>query len=185
MIDRGRRMTLLELQTAIHKQNVEAGWWDKPRSFSVLTNLIQTEISEAVEADRCDLMDDKLVSYKGMPVECADACIRMYDVLSSLDNEDFQGNGVVMFLLDHHLGDNHYLLALASWCITNAWEEHELESDLVACKEYLVTAIHCLYGVIENYDIDPQFLIREKMAYNRTRADHKKENRAKPHGKAY
>ncbi len=79
---KGRGMDLIDLQKKIHRQNVEKGWWDEHRSFSKLTNLNISEVSEAVEADRRNLMDDKLKHYKGVPVETADGCIRGCDVLA-------------------------------------------------------------------------------------------------------
>ena len=42
--------------------------------------LITSEISEALEADRKDLMDDHLPQYYGFDVELADALIRILDL---------------------------------------------------------------------------------------------------------
>ena len=42
--------------------------------------LITSEISEALEADRKDLMDDHLPQYYGFDVELADALIRILDM---------------------------------------------------------------------------------------------------------
>jgi len=47
--------------------------------------LIHSEISEALEADRKDLMDDKLPHRKGLEVELADAAIRIFDMAGGLD----------------------------------------------------------------------------------------------------
>lgn len=46
--------------------------------------LIHSEISEAMEADRKDLMDDKLPHRKGLEVELADAFIRVCDMCAGL-----------------------------------------------------------------------------------------------------
>ena len=46
--------------------------------------LIHSEISEALEADRKDLMDDKLPNRKGLEVELADAIIRIADLAGKL-----------------------------------------------------------------------------------------------------
>ena len=46
--------------------------------------LIHSEISEALEADRKDLMDDKLPYRKGLEVELADAFIRICDMAGGL-----------------------------------------------------------------------------------------------------
>jgi NTP pyrophosphatase (non-canonical NTP hydrolase) len=52
--------------------------------------LIHSEISEAMEADRKDLMDDKLLHRKGLEVELADAFIRICDMAGGL-NMDLGG----------------------------------------------------------------------------------------------
>lgn len=41
--------------------------------------LMHSELSEALEADRKDLQDDKLPQYKGLDVELADCLIRILD----------------------------------------------------------------------------------------------------------
>jgi NTP pyrophosphatase (non-canonical NTP hydrolase) len=69
-----------------HSKSVEGGWWHdintgKPleRNKAELMMLMVSEISEAMEADRKDLMDDKLPHRKGLEVELADAVIRIAD----------------------------------------------------------------------------------------------------------
>lgn len=47
--------------------------------------LITSEISEALEADRKDLMDDKLTHRKGLEVELADALIRILDMAGGME----------------------------------------------------------------------------------------------------
>lgn len=44
--------------------------------------LMHSELSEGLEADRKDLMDDKLPQYKGVHVEAVDALIRILDFLA-------------------------------------------------------------------------------------------------------
>lgn len=50
-----------------------------------LIALQHSELSEALEADRKDLMDDKLPHRKGLEVELADAVIRIFDTAGGLD----------------------------------------------------------------------------------------------------
>lgn len=47
--------------------------------------LMHSELSEALEADRKDLMDDKLTHRKGLEVELADAVIRIKDFAQGYD----------------------------------------------------------------------------------------------------
>lgn len=89
----------LELQRACHKASKDAGWWIEQQGYSDLGEelfvplevvptklcLIHSEISEAMEAHRKDLMDDKLPHRKGIEVELADAVIRIMDLAGALD----------------------------------------------------------------------------------------------------
>lgn len=76
------------LQNVCHGDAAEAGWWldtdgtgkSNPLHFSNKLCLIHSEISEAMEADRKNLMDDKLPSRPGREVELADALIRILDL---------------------------------------------------------------------------------------------------------
>lgn len=73
------------LQYECHQAAKSAGWWidpktgasitDNPYCFSSKLCLVHSEISEAMEGDRKDLMDDKLPHRKMREVELADAVI--------------------------------------------------------------------------------------------------------------
>ncbi len=70
-----------------HQANVSAGWWTNPgtkepisRNTGELLMLCVSELSEAMEGDRKDLMDDKLPHRKMLEVELADAIIRICDL---------------------------------------------------------------------------------------------------------
>lgn len=66
-------------------------WWvdletgePKERNIGELIALVHSELSEALEAHRKDLMDDKLPNRKGLEVELADAVIRIFDMAGGL-----------------------------------------------------------------------------------------------------
>ena len=91
------------LQRKIHQGNVEAGWWTDLDTMQSLAEecrirtrfgkalvaeklvLIHSEVSEAMEAARKNLMDDKLPHRKGIEVELADAVIRILDLCGALE----------------------------------------------------------------------------------------------------
>lgn len=113
-----------DFATAAFMQSSEMGWWDgvDPRTdINVVPTklcLIHSEISEAMEGHRKDLMDDKLPHRSMIEVELADALIRIGDLSAALG-------------------------------------------------------------------LDLGGAVQEKLAFNRTRADHQRENRAAAGGKAY
>lgn len=110
-----------QAQTYCHGQAFDMGWWlnqDTSDINVVLSKiaLAHSELSEALEGARKDLMDDHLPHRKMLEVELADAVIRILDLGGALG-------------------------------------------------------------------LDIGAAMADKLAYNRTRPDHKLENRAKPGGK--
>ena len=80
------------LADRVHATNVKAGWWTDlqtgqsslhTRNVPEMLMLIVSEISEALEAVRKNLMDDKLPHRPGLTVELADAVIRILDLAGS------------------------------------------------------------------------------------------------------
>jgi hypothetical protein len=75
-----------------HGDAVDAGWWNDLRTGEKLQRnkgellcLIHSEISEAMEGERKNLMDDKLPHRKMAEVELADALIRIFDYAGAFD----------------------------------------------------------------------------------------------------
>ena len=83
------------MQTICHGAAAYAGWWQHPETgepvqnspycFSNKLMLIVSEVSEAMEGDRKNLMDDKLPHRPMREVELADAVIRIFDLAGAYD----------------------------------------------------------------------------------------------------
>jgi hypothetical protein len=74
-----------------HATATDAGWYRDPqtgepvtRNFGEVVALMHSELSEALEADRKGLMDDKLPHRDGREVEFADCVIRIFDTARAL-----------------------------------------------------------------------------------------------------
>lgn len=82
-------MNLTDLSKQVHAAN--AKWWQDidtgapiKRNKGELLCLIHSEISEALEGERKNLMDDKLPQYPMAAVEIVDAIIRGLDYLAGI-----------------------------------------------------------------------------------------------------
>jgi hypothetical protein len=173
-----------KLSKSIYANNVKVGWWEGEQSciFQKI-QMTSTEIAEATEGVRKNLMDDKLPHRKMEEVELADTLIRVLDlggrmdlsyVVSWIETEwcDYK-NSVGM----QHLGINKALIQFADGVykdmpapILNASYSH---------------IINCILKVASNRDYDIMPAMHEKMEFNAARADHKLENRAKENGKGF
>jgi len=73
-----------QAQELVHRTASNAGWYKNPktgenvdRNFGEVVALMHSELSEALEAHRKGLMDDKLPHRSGVEVEFADCIIRI------------------------------------------------------------------------------------------------------------
>jgi len=94
------RKSINTLVDLCHGRAKEAGWHDTQREFGTMIALIHSEISEAMEGDRKNLMDDHLPHRKMAEVELADAIIRICDLAG---REGFDLGGAIIEKLEYNL----------------------------------------------------------------------------------
>lgn len=82
---------VLAVQALAHRTATDAGWYKDPktgepiqRNFGEVVALMHSELSEALEADRKKLKDNKLPHRDGREVEFADCIIRILDTGAAL-----------------------------------------------------------------------------------------------------
>lgn len=72
------------LQTDIHKNAVEHGWWEDARNDGELIALMHSELSEALEGMRHgNPPDSHCPEYSSVEVELADCVIRILDYVEA------------------------------------------------------------------------------------------------------
>lgn len=100
------------LQSICHGNAVNAGWYTdlitgewKSLNVGERIALMHSELSEAFEAHRKDLMDDHLPHRKGLEVELADAVIRILD-FAGAENLDLAGAIIEKLEYNRHRVDH-------------------------------------------------------------------------------
>lgn len=170
-------MNLNELASLVHKANIK--WWQNvdtgepiKRNKWELLALVISEISECLEGERKDLMDDKLPNRKMAEVEMADAYIRLLDFSAGFEISIFKqtlldpipaNKGEALFRLMH-------VVSRIEGSESSAWINLSLAFIEAYCKHH-------------GYDLWPA--IEEKMAFNSIRQDHTHEARKMAGGKQF
>jgi hypothetical protein len=168
-----------ELATIIHAQNVARGWWDDPdRCLQTVCMLIVSELAEAMEGDRKNLMDDHLPNRPMVEVEIADAFIRLLDL----------GGKLQLKYTPTHLLES-YVLKNVPAGLLRATKEICFLSDAIGLGhvyslDYIYSkGIDMLQVVGVGYDVIGA--LHEKLEYNKKRADHNRDARQQENGKRY
>lgn len=162
---------------------VPKGWWSdldtgkrKERCWGELCTLVHSELSEAMEADRKDLPDDKLPQFPGSHVEMADAVIRICDMAG--------GFALTLEAVTVEIAEDR----ANSWLIGNihTFVSMAFSADDVQGRQYhLSMALGHIQHFAEVNEFDLAQMISEKMEFNAHRPDHNVENRRGEHGKKY
>lgn len=179
-------MNLNELSKRVHEGNKK--WWTDmdtglpiERNKGELLMLVITELAEAVEGIRKNLMDDKLPHRKMEEVEMADALIRMCDYCGGF-GITFEDQMVVHYFNDgagkvKHIQNKAGQIFEICRCVTDfdfSNQEYAVGVAVGAIKEYC-----------SSHNLDLEGAIEEKLAYNATRIDHTHEHRKSENGKKF
>lgn len=176
---------LADMAISIHAQNLEMGWWDQwldnpAERHETAMMLVVSELGEAMEGHRKDLMDDHLPDHPMFSVELADALIRLLDLAGA-----YRINFNVV---------NIESLSYGMHAELRRKPMTKLEGLYFVCKQIAKAngksaevwiGIAGVMALAMAHDIDIIPISEEKVAYNAVRKDHKKEIRAQKGGKAY
>lgn len=172
-----------------------SGWWtdiktgeDLPCDVDLKMSLVHSEISEALEGARKNLMDDKLPHRTMLEVEIADVAIRLGDLVGRIEKEigikglfsvalatEMEGMLASQLIgtLPNDLNRMHYYASRLHMLVVNhtgSWGDY---------LEKLATLFFVIIETCAYYNLDLGGAVTEKMAFNANRADHKIANRAR------
>lgn len=167
----------------VYEWNVSVGWWDDPdRCISQTCMLIVTEIAEATEGERRDLMDDHLPDRKQGEVELADALIRVLD-LGGKFNLSYESDYLSHPYCESRfsIGKQHMGIVYDAVGLDGAIQREDSHS-MRMCYSSLINSIADV-SKYRGYNLEAATI--DKMLYNTTRLDHKREQRAHFDGKKF
>lgn len=166
----------------IFEWNTKVGWWDDPdECIYQKLQLIVTEIAEATEGERKDIMDTHLPDRKMGEVELADTLIRVLDLGGRLDLKFMPNAGTGSTWCDarctigkQHLGLVESVIKFAR--VYSANSKFDSSYKLGLSFSYS-TLIKCIQRVADGLDYDLERATIDKMLFNKTRIDHTREYR--------
>lgn len=178
------------LAKEIHAQNVSVGWWDDMNRCPYQTlELDITEVAEATEGERKDLMDTHLEHRKNGEVELADAMIRLMDMAGRygwyfsrtyVESTSCPRTRVYYAsrgIAGKHLAVNMGICKIAELMVENA--------DVTHISYIYTEIINRILQIGEDQGYDVMTALREKFEYNKTRIDHTRAARAEKNGKRF
>lgn len=170
------------LAKEIFNQNKEKGWWDDMnRPIFQTLQLVSTEIAEATEGERKNLMDTHL-PYRIMgEVELADAAIRLLDLAGRynwtiITHEEEYTLYNSETIAEKHFCCNIALARLGMTCYAFGTAKGSYQYSVL---------LNTIDKIAEDCGYDLWKALEEKLEYNKHRKDHTREARAQENGKSF
>lgn len=184
----GSMKNLNQLALEVHEAN--AKWWTDldtgqpiDRNKGELLLLMVSELSEAMEGERKDLMDDKLPHRKCAEVEMADVVIRTLDFAGGFGLKLKRHEDEPDLVDGFNIGET--LLEMVA-CITEAYfADNPYDEDKSAVEYWLSLLVTKAEKYCEGRGYDLWGAYDEKMEFNKTRPDHSLEARRATGGKKW
>lgn len=183
--------SLNELAREVHAAN--AHWWQDPatgerlvRNKGELLMLIVSELAEAMEGARKDLMDTHLPHRSMEEVELADTLIRALDFAGGFGYDLLAGyqGAIELGPLPRTGNKGEMLLHLVSR-VTQIGLVVECGFGHYAVSDRLAWFIDGIYEYAAHFDFEIEGAMDEKRAYNAVRADHQPAARLAEGGKKW
>ena len=165
-------MNLADLQKEAYAIAKDHGWWDTEPTFGDLIALVHSELSEALEAYRDEVLPSKphLLSTK-VASELADVVIRVADMAEWL--------GISVSVTSHELDEGYASEVIAGCHSFGDWIaalhrfpgnafSHRLRS-LNVVEDDLKAVVYGVQRMAAHYGIDLDAAIEAKMEYNQSR----------------
>ncbi len=193
-------LQLNKLATESYAIASSKGWWEVPKNFAAVTDLMHSELAEAIEDYRNNhpvtetYYEVKGESRKpcGVPTELADYVIRIADFAgyAGINLEDATGRIPEYCTPDYPEDDFEHMLATAHFHVAQAYgiyagraagpvkETYTLIQDVSDSEDpywtgipiELAAGVRCVLRFCELKGIDLNAVIAEKAAYNQTRS---------------
>ena len=163
---------MTKLMREIHETARDKGWWDEPRTWPEICNLIHSEIAEALEEYRSG-KDVRTIYYvdgsgkpEGFPVELADIIIRILDYA---EYEKYKIFRYVKDFKDETICNQRaypcsYDIILSLYIMNRA-----LHLEGINPSDNLFMCFSEVLRIADNYCINLYEAVRLKMDYNKTR----------------
>lgn len=184
---------ITELVQKAHQNAIDKGWWEEPRTYGELIALVHSEVSEALEdywagcspyatwyekkcgdeIKRSDEFVNDTWKPCGIPSEMADVCIRIFDIAgkyewgSLLEKEVHSLRGMKV----NEIWDESPFagkLSMLHVVLSKSLESH-YAINISETILQLAGAVVAAELIAQEYGIDLERAIAEKMAYNATR----------------